>query len=166
MPTVVIGLGNSLLSDDGLGPHVVSQLRREVPETEDRVYKTVSVGGIELMTELIGFDRAIIVDAMVTGCAQPGTVTRIELSSLISTCNLNSTHDANLGTALEMGGLLGLSLPSDVEVWGVEANDVETFSETLSPEVDSALPELVSEIRNFLSRPQDSGVRVQAKRKI
>ena len=65
-----------------------------------------------------------------------------------------------------MGGLLGLSLPSDVEVWGVEANDVETFSETLSPEIDSALPELVSEIRNFLSRPQDSGVRVQAKRKI
>jgi hydrogenase maturation protease len=164
MQTVVIGLGNTLLSDDGVGPVAISRLRREVADSAAEVFKTASVGGIELMTELVGFDRAIIVDAIATGQVKPGTIHRLNVDDLISTRNLDSTHDSNLGTALELGKMLGLQLPEDIKVWGVEAHDLETFGEDLSPQVASALPQLISEIRRYLKEPFPSGPRAESVR--
>ncbi len=140
MKTLVLGLGNPLLRDDAVGLHVARRLQSLLggrPDVEvDEDYR----GGLRLMERLIGFDRAIIVDAMCSG-ANPGTVHRLTPDG-VPTQHSASAHDANLRTALDLGRRAGAKLPSDdgIMLIGIEASDVLSFDETLTPEVEAAIP--------------------------
>ncbi len=108
-------------------------------------------GGIRLMDVMAGYDRAVIVDAMVTGLERPGTVRRLSLSDLVTTRNTLSVHDMDLPMALEMGRMLGVPLPSEVVIWGIEAKDVETFGEGLTKEVEASVSRTVALIEEDLN---------------
>jgi len=145
--TIIIGLGNPILSDDSVGIKVARVLKDRLNDWNSPVEVAEAyAGGIRLMDVMVGYEKAIIVDAMVTGDSLPGTVRSISLSDLVSTRNIVSTHDTNLATALEMGKMLGLPLPSEIEIWGIEAVDVENFSEDLTEDVAKAVPILVQKI--------------------
>ena len=146
MKTIIIGLGNPILSDDSVGIKISRELRTRLIGYDGVDVAEAYAGGIRLMDVMIGYEKAIIVDAMVTGDSLPGTVRSIPLSDLVSTRNIVSTHDTNLSTALEMGKMLGLHLPSEIEIWGVEALDVENFSEDLTEDVAKTVPILVQKI--------------------
>ncbi len=138
MATAVIGLGNPILSDDGVGIRTLRLLKDLIPPSEDVVLKEAHVGGLSLMEELVGFDRAVIIDAMVTGTCRPGTIRALELTEFAGTRNLVSSHDTNLWMALRIGREVGLRLPGDVRVIGIEAAEAETFGEGLSEAVEKA----------------------------
>ncbi len=111
-------------------------------------------GGLSLMERLVGYDRAILVDAIQGGKA-PGSVQVFPLEALEnpSAGHLGSTHETNLLTALEIGRTLGAHLPpaGAVMVVAVEAQPVFEFSEELSPEVAKAVPEAVENVMNLLN---------------
>jgi hydrogenase maturation protease len=140
MKTLVLGLGNPLLRDDAVGLHVARRLQSLLggrPDVEiDEEYR----GGLRLMERLIGFDRAIIVDAMCSG-GTPGTVHRLTPDG-VPTQHSASAHDANLRTALDLGRRAGAKLPGDdgITLIGIEASDVLSFDEDLTPEVEAAIP--------------------------
>jgi hydrogenase maturation protease len=158
MSTVIIGLGNPILTDDSVGVKA-SRLLRDALEGHAGVeIKEAYAGGIRLMDELAGFERAIIIDAMVTGRQGPGTVCRLSPSELGATKNTASSHDTSLATALEMGRMLGLELPHEIVLWGIEAEDVETFGEGLTGSVERALPVVVREILDYLKSEKPLGV--------
>jgi hydrogenase maturation protease len=159
MKTVVIGLGNPILSDDGAGVRASRLLREALGGRADIEVKEAYAGGIRLMDELVGYGRAVIVDAMVTGRHRPGTVRRLPPSELGAARNTSSTHDTNLATAIEMGRMLGLELPGEVLLWGIEAGDVETFGEELTGAVERALPVVVEEILECLETDASGGVK-------
>ncbi|MHB8880559.1 MAG: hydrogenase maturation protease [Thermodesulfovibrionales bacterium] len=153
MRTVVIGLGNPLLTDDGVGIRVSRMIRdllahqQGCGEDGDSIdVREVYAGGIRLMDAMTGYDRACIVDAMVTGRFRPGEVSEFDQAGLCGTRNMVCTHDTNLPTALELGRMLGLHLPSVIKIWGIEACDVTSFSEQLTGEVGCAVPVAVSAI--------------------
>lgn len=158
MKTVVIGLGNPILTDDSVGIRVSRAIRDRLA---DRHYndsgndtidiKEVYAGGIRLMDAMTGYDRACIVDAMVTGRFRPGEVSEFELDELCSTRNIVCTHDTNLSTALELGRMLDLHLPSAVRIWGIEACDVTSFGEQLTDEIERAVPVAVNVILSELN---------------
>ena len=150
MKTIIIGLGNPILSDDSVGIKVSRELRDCLSSYDGIDVAEAYAGGIRLMDVMVGYEKAIIVDAMVTGNGLPGTINSLAISDLISTRNIVSTHDTNLATALEMGKMLGLHLPSEIEIWGIEALDVETFSEELTEDVAKAVPIVVEEILHKL----------------
>jgi hydrogenase maturation protease len=143
MKTLVLGLGNPLLRDDAVGLHVARRLHSllaESPEVEvDEDYR----GGLRLMERLIGFDKAIIVDAICSG-GLPGTLHRLAPDG-VPTQHSASAHDANLRTALDLGRRAGAQLPEDNEITliGIEASDVLSFEESLTPSVEAAIPEAV-----------------------
>lgn len=150
MKTLVIGLGNPILTDDGVGVKVAYAVRdRLAPAGRDDVTVTeAGVGGLRLMEMMVGYDRVILVDAIQTPDGQPGAVRRLTLddvASALPTQHSASTHDMNLPTALEMGRRLGLALPGSIEILAVEAADVITFGETCTPAVAAAIP-VVTEI--------------------
>lgn len=152
MKTVIIGLGNPILSDDSVGIKVAREIRKKLDGVNACADVTEAyAGGMRLMDEMIGYEKAIIIDAMVTGKALPGTVHAMSLSDLICTRNLVCTHDTNLATALEMGNMLGMVLPSDISIWGIEAQEVETFGEELTMEVGKAVPIVVEKIMAEIS---------------
>lgn len=144
--TAIIGIGNPILTDDSVGVKVARVLAERLESRPDIEVMELYAGGIRLMDAMVGYDRAVVIDAMETGSSRPGTICRLELADIAATRNTFSTHDTNLATALEMGKMLGLALPREVRIWGIEAEDVETFSDELTREVAQAVPEVVEEI--------------------
>ena len=147
---LVLGLGNPILRDDGVGWRVVEEVQvRSAParplsgattNTGGAEFDCVALGGLALMERLVGYDRAVLVDAIQTRHGRPGAVYRLGLDDL-PTLNANAVHDATLKAALELGRRLGAELPDDVAIIAVEAADVLSFGEGLSPAVEAAVPE-------------------------
>jgi len=148
--TLVLGLGNPLLTDDSIGLHVAQKIRTQWTERPDIEVDEASTGGLQLMERLIGYDRAIIVDAIRTGAA-PGTIHHLAPDA-IPTQHSASSHDANLATALTLGRQAGAPLPTNDNILliAIEAADVTTFSETCTPQVTSAIPQAIEAVLTAL----------------
>jgi hydrogenase maturation protease len=143
--TVVVGVGNPVLTDDGVGLQVARIVGESLAGRGDVAVRELCVGGLELMEALVGFDRAIIVDAMIAG-GLPGTIYRSTPEALFESRNTACAHNATLGGALELGRAVGLSLPATIEIFGIEPEDVSTFGETLTGRVAAAVPQVVDEL--------------------
>jgi len=151
MRSIVVGLGNPVLSDDAVGLRIVEQLRRELGDESDTDTAAICCGGLHLLDAIAGYDRAVLIDAMVTPGAQPGRIHTSSLAALRETRNSGSAHDTSLAVALELGRMAGLRVPAEVRIWAIEAADVETFGERLTPEVERAAPEVVKQVMQALS---------------
>lgn len=151
MKTLILGLGNPLVSDDSVGLRVAAELGPLLRDRPDVELGEDYWGGLRLMERMIGFDRAIVVDAIVTG-APPGTLHRLRADS-IPTQRSASAHDVNLPTALALGRQAGAHLPRDEDIVlvGVEAQDVLTFNEECTPLVAAAVPKAVAEVLAVLA---------------
>ena len=105
------------------------------------------------MEHLIGYDRAILIDAMTTGKAPQGTVTQFHLQDLpnIAIGHFSSAHDTTLQNAIQVGRSIGAEIPEQIGIVAIEARQVYDFSEKLSPEVNAALPIAVDKVMELLS---------------
>jgi hydrogenase maturation protease len=110
-------------------------------------------GGLRLMERMIGFDRAIVVDAIQSG-APPGTIHRLTPNDM-PTQRSASAHDMNLPTALAFGRQAGMHLPvnTDILLVGIEAEDILNFSEKCTPAVEAAVPRAVQAVLEILGPP-------------
>lgn len=141
MKTLVIGLGNPILGDDGVGWKVAEEVKRQLSSDAPVDVNCLSLGGISLMEHLIGYDRAILIDAF--ALEEPiGSILVLKLSDLpnYSAFHTTSTHDTSLQNAIELGRSMGAHLPEDVTVVGIATKHVYDFSEELSPPVAEAVP--------------------------
>jgi hydrogenase maturation protease len=156
MRTLVLGLGNPLLRDDGVGLRVARELEAKLSSEPDVDIALDYWGGLRLMERMVGYDRAIIVDAIRTDQSS-GTIHLLSPED-IPTQRSASAHDVNLATALEFGRQAGAELPdnSSIVLIGIEAEDVQTFDEQLSPEVEAAVPTVVQTVLDILSNGQGS----------
>lgn len=143
--TVIIGMGNPLLSDDGIGIAVATAVAERLQDCMKVTVTELHTGGIRLMEAMAGFKRAVVVDAMVSGAA-PGTLQRFNPQDFVTTKNTYSSHDTNFGTAYDLGLLAGVELPERVSFWGIEAREFDLFGERFSDEVAAALPLAVERI--------------------
>jgi hydrogenase maturation protease len=136
--TLVVGIGSTILSDDGVGVRVVERLRAAgLPEGVDTL--ELGTAGLALLDLVAGYGRLIVVDAIVTGAA-PGTVHILRDGDVTRAHHLSSVHDADLPMTLALGRELpGLEMPADIVVVAIEADDLTTFSEELTPEVAGAV---------------------------
>lgn len=146
MKTLVLGLGNPLVTDDSVGLRVAAELQRLLAEDPDVEVSEDYWGGLRLMERMVGFDRAIVIDAMQSG-APPGTIHRLTPGS-IPTQRSASAHDVSLPTALALGRQAGVALPADDQILlvGIEAEDILTFGEECTPAVRAAIPLAVQEV--------------------
>jgi hydrogenase maturation protease len=145
MKTLVLGLGNSILSDDGVGLQVARELKTNLDQQEVTVEET-SLAGLNLLDLLADYDRAIIVDAIQTVGGKPGQIYRLSSEALDTTTHTASVHDVNFATALELGKRLGLPLPKQIDMFAIEVEDASTFSEECTPKVREAIPICVETI--------------------
>jgi hydrogenase maturation protease len=144
MRTIVVGLGNPILRDDGVGVHVVRAAARQV-QRDDIVFAEASIGGLRLLDLLAGYERAILVDAIVTPDGRPGEIRRLGPTDLRCSRHAGSSHDVSLPAALALGRRMGMALPPDerISIIAIEAVDVLTFGEDCTPEVAAAIPRAV-----------------------
>lgn len=140
--TLVVGLGNPLLCDDGVGWLVVDAVEAALGAGGGVAFDRLAVGGLSLMERLVGADRAILVDAVVTGEDPAGTVRLLDAGELPAreASHLDSAHDVTLAAALAAGHAMGARLPSELAIVTVEAAAVSEFGEQLTPAVEAAIP--------------------------
>ena len=153
MKTLVIGLGNPILGDDGVGWRVAEEVKQQLtspsppaPLPKGEGSQTVdvvclSLGGLSLMEHLVGYDRAILIDAFALD--EPvGSILVLKLSDLpnYSAFHTTSAHDTSLQNAIELGRSMGAPLPDDIEIVGIATRRIYDFSEELSAPVAEAIP--------------------------
>ncbi|MBF0462667.1 MAG: hypothetical protein HQL87_14900 [Magnetococcales bacterium] len=88
-----------------------------------------TLGGLRLMERMVGHDRAVLIDACITGQHQPGTIVCQDWEEMPGSRYTWSSHDTTLPVALALGRSIGLTLPSVIRIWGVEVKEVDTFGE-------------------------------------
>lgn len=139
---IVIGLGNALRHDDGVGPAVA---RRLGPLVAGRAEIVVLDGeASRLLDAWEGAELAVVVDAVRSG-APPGTVHRVEVGAEpLPHESPASSHGLGLAAAVELGRSLG-RLPAQVVVYGVEVVDTEAGA-GLSPVVEAAIDDVVDQV--------------------
>jgi hydrogenase maturation protease len=142
--TLVLGLGNELISDDGLGLLAVRKLKSENGTAAEIV--ECSLCGMALLDVLVGFERAIIVDAVKTGHDEPGTIYEFNPDDL-GPVFAPSPHYSGLPELLDTAAQLGLDFPSEIKIFAMEVSDPYTIGGGLTMPVASALGGLVDKIR-------------------
>lgn len=154
MKTLVIGLGNPILGDDGVGWRVVEEIARKTANRPEVEVDCVSLGGLSLMERLTGCERVILVDSIFTGEKPIGTVSQFALSDIpdLTAGHSASAHDTSLHNALNVGRSMDIPLPRDEDVLivAIEAENVYDFSETLSPPVEAAVPQAVGAVLQLI----------------
>ncbi len=146
--TVVVGIGNPIRGDDGVAIRLVRKLREVLPPRFE--VKESATAGLELMETILGYRRAILIDAIRTPEGVPGEVYRFDWQDSKVAPYLPFSHTINLGQVVEMGGMLGGQEMPAVEVLAVEAKRLDAFCEDLSPELEEKLDEIAAELRTAI----------------
>jgi hydrogenase maturation protease len=143
MKTMVLGVGNPILQDDGVGLHVIDSLRGLLNHSLVTL-ETATTGGMNLLDLIRGYEKVILIDAVKQDQSPPGEVKRFLLSDFqtVHSCN---PHDVSLSEALQLAKQLGEQhLPSTIILIGITVKNTYEFGEQLSSEVASAVPIAVS----------------------
>jgi len=149
---LVLCLGNEVLRDDGFGCVVARRLSEE-PELSNEVEVIFAArAGFALLDLLANREHVLIVDTIRTGKAPPGTLHYFPAGKMAPANHLINSHQMSLPTAMEFGKKLGASMPLQIDVLAVEAEDVETLSEELSPPVADAVNAALAQIHRWIQK--------------
>ena len=151
MKTLLLGIGNTILGDDGAGVRCVNAVSRLVPPHPDLVIKDTAAAGLNLLDTILGYDRLIVVDAVLAGEENIGKVFRLSLANLQNHTGAVSLHSCGLTAVLALGRqLYDMQVPHEVTIIGIGIRAVDTVTESLTPPVVAALPEAIKLVLNAL----------------
>jgi len=153
MKTIILGVGNLILGDDGIGVHVVNELKKHINSPEITIDEAMT-GGMNLLDLLVGYDKAIIIDAIKAENTKNGDVKRISISELTTMHSCNP-HDVSLTEAIDMAKKLGENrIPKEIVIIGITMKEMPyEFSEKLSKDIEKAVPKAVEMTLNEIKKP-------------
>ena len=143
MSTLILGIGNPILTDDGAGIKIAQKLKGAKPELE--VMETSEVG-LALLELIAGYDKLIIIDSIKTGQGKPGELYKLGLEDLKPPMYCSSSHGIDIATAVELGKRVGYKMPKDINLYAVEVKDNLTFSEECTEEIEKRIPFIIKQI--------------------
>lgn len=147
---LVLGVGNPILSDDGVGIHVARELKKRRLAGVD--VEELAASGLELLDVVRGYDKVVIIDAIQTTKGKPGELHILEEKDFEKSIHGASPHGINIATALALGRkLVPNEMPKEVVFFAVEAEDVVNVSEKLTPKVAKALPRILEQVEKELT---------------
>ena len=143
MKTIILGVGNPILGDDGVGIHVIRKLKKQIKKENVTIDEAIT-GGMNLLDLLLGYDKAIIVDAIIAEGSNAGEVRRIPLSNFSSMHSCNP-HDVSLPEAIQLAEKLGEGrVPKEIIIIGITMRQLPNeFGESLSSEISAAVPKAI-----------------------
>ena len=173
-PILIIGLGNPILGDDGIGWVVADRVKQALGLSSSHAglfdparsfsgegsieIDRLSLGGLSLMERFIGYRDVVLVDSIHTGRKPAGFIWTFSLDEMGSTAggHMSAPHDASLKTALRVGYAMGADLPAEQRIYivAVETEPVLDFSENLSEDVAGAVEGAVRAVCAHITRLQ------------
>jgi len=143
MKTIILGIGNPILGDDGVGVHVANEIKKHINNPNITIDEAIT-GGMNLLDLILGYDKAIIIDAVKTKDGKNGEVKRIPLGDF-STMHSYNPHDVSLIESIEIAKKMGEDrIPQEIIVVGVMMKEMPCqFGEKLSKKIAAAVPKAV-----------------------
>lgn len=148
---LVIGLGSPIMTDDAIGLEVVEEI--ESMGMEDVEVREEAIGGLDIIPVLWGYKHVVIVDAIMTGAYEPGTIMFFNPDDFEETIGDASAHDINLATAMRIGREMEPEMmPDEVCFVAIEAEDIGTVNEGMTPKLVAAKPSAVKAVLHQIER--------------
>jgi hydrogenase maturation protease len=145
MKTLILGVGNPIITDDGVGIRIARELRKKITD-ENIDILDASIEGLAVLDVIEGYDKLIIVDSIKTRDGSPGECYKVDWQGLRNGLSPATAHNVNICTAIEMGRRLGQSVPDEIVIYAVEVKDNLTFGENLTEDLERKVPDLVCRI--------------------
>lgn len=144
--TLILGLGNTIMGDDAIGILVAQVVYQTLLKLgySGVEFKESSFAGWRLIDLISGYKKLILIDAIHTG-GVPGDYYRIEWSKNNS-LHLNSSHGMDLNTALELARKMGIKIPEEISLYGIEVKNPYEFKEGISEEIANKIPQITQGI--------------------
>lgn len=150
---LLLGLGNPIMGDDGVGIHVVRILKGKIPPRDDLEIKELGMGGLKLVEEMLGYQKVFIIDSIESPAPEIGSIREFSIEDFKETQQASAPHLMNFATALELYKRLEPSeIPESVRIFTISINPEFTFKETLSPHVQKAASELADLVAHEIER--------------
>ncbi len=147
----MLGIGNTLLSDDGAGIYAAREVKKRIGETnEDVEVAEAHAAGLSLATLMSGYEEVVIADAIITEGGVPGTVAEIDFNDFSPSYHLVSQHGVDIFTAVELARRCGLLMPSRIRIIAIEIEDNVNVREECTPAVSAAIREAAEKILKIL----------------
>ena len=141
--TLILGVGNPIVTDDGAGIKIARKIRELNPDLE--VMET-SDAGLALLDLIVGYERLLIIDSIKTMQGEPGELYKLGMEDLKPCMDLSSSHGLDLATVFEIGKRMGYEMPRSVRIYALEITDNTTFGEECTKEVEESIPTAVRKI--------------------
>ena len=160
---LILGIGNDILTDDGIGPRLVTDLRgRDVRppcllagrgvSTSQIEYKTTTLGGLDILEFIQGYERVIFIDAIKTRGGVPGTVYHFTPADFQETLHLSNLHDVSFLEAIELGKRLGFPIPSQMHIIAIEIVEDLEFGTEFTPILKEKYPDILQNVRDSVQK--------------
>lgn len=151
MKTLVLGIGNTLLGDDGVGVHVAQVLAEKITDENIDVMDT-AIDGLNLLDVIRNYERMIVIDAILDEEAEMGTVFRLSMDTIPPpSLSGAASHNLNLATTLNIGNkIFPGEIPGEVVIFAVVSQNVDYVTEEMTGEVQQAVPKIVDLVMNEL----------------
>ncbi|MEM0090661.1 MAG: hydrogenase maturation protease [Nitrososphaerota archaeon] len=148
---IVIGLGNPILGDDAVGLVVASELKRRLGNLVNIV--ELCAGGLTVAETMLGYRKAILVDALIEEGAVPGKILRLTFEDLkVTPKRFIGFHDMDLVTSIELiKAIEKESFPDEIVIFGITIQKPGCYQEGLSECVKTAIPKCVEMIEKECS---------------
>ena len=147
---LALGLGNDILTDDAIGLVVASQLAERLAGDPNIAVVASEEMGLSLLDQIVGHRDLVVIDSVQTGRVPPGHLHEVD-EAHINTLPGMSPHFLGVGEILALGRLMGLSMPTRVSLFAVEAEDCHRLGTELSESLALALPDIVGRIASRLA---------------
>ena len=141
---LILGVGNPILCDDGVGVQVARELKHLLKDTAIVVDEAYT-GGLPLVDMIKGYKKTILIDALKSPQDKNGCIKHLTIDHLPTTHSANP-HDMSLFTAIKLAKKMGESIPEEIVIIGVVVNTPLCFGESLTPTVARAVPEAIKAV--------------------
>jgi len=147
---LLVGAGNTLCGDDGVGAIVARRIYQLLNNPEDWDLEEICSSPMEVVERMAGYRRAVVVDALVDWEAPPGTIVRATMED-VTTDSGPPSHAIGFGAALGLARAAGLPLPDSIHFYGIVVRGPLVFGAGLSEELAARVEDIARQIADELA---------------
>ncbi len=143
--TLILGLGNPILSDDRIGLDVSHLVHKGLNNSDCDLVESQLVG-TNILDFINGYKSLIVIDSIKTENGEDGDIYQLSLDDLPKQQRMNSPHNVGIYWNIKMGRRVGLEVPERIRIYAIEVNDPFNFGEELTDTMKKLMPGIVKNI--------------------
>ena len=152
--TLILGIGNYILTDDGIGPRLIQKLQKAMDHPHV-TFRTAALGGLEILELIRGYESVVIIDAIRTKDGVPGAIYKLTPAHFKETLHLSSFHDVSFLSALDLAEKMEIPIPNQIDIIAIEIVEDLIFSNEFSPPIAQKYELIYREVFELVEKMVD-----------